>query len=74
MLAPAPVPAKLLRGVVRFLKRGVGTVPASVTISGARMNPTAVVAKRTSRKMNARLIAGYVPVHVDVVRCHTPPQ
>ena len=74
MLAPPPVPAKLLRGVVRFLERGVRTVPPSVTIAGARMNSTAIVAKRAGRKMNARLITGYVPVHIDVVRRHTIPQ
>ena len=73
MLASAPVPAELLRGIERFLKRRVRTVPSSVTIRRARMNPAAVVAKRASRKMNARLIAGYVPVHIDMVRRHTLP-
>jgi len=74
MLAPAAVSAQLLRGVVRLLKRLVGTIPSSVAIASARVNPSALVAKRASRKMNARLIAGYVPVHVDVVRCHTIPR
>ena len=73
MLAPPPVPAQLLRGIVRFLERGVGTVPPPVTIARARMNPVAIVAKRAGRKMNAGLIAGYVPVHIDVVRRHTFP-
>ena len=73
MLAPAPVPPQLLRGIVRFLKRGVGTVPPPVPIAGARMNSSALVTKRAGRKMNAGLIAGYVPVHIDVVRRHTLP-
>jgi hypothetical protein len=73
MFALAAVSAELLRGVERFLKRVVGTVPLSKTVAGARMNASAVVAKGTGRNMDARSIAGYVPVHINVVRCHTPP-